>query len=235
MKKKTLYIVPTPIGNIDDITIRSINILTSSDIIIVENIQHSLKLFNLLNINIKNKKFITYNINNEKYKSYNIVKKYKNKKISLISNAGTPGISDPGFLLIKEFIKQKINIDCLPGANAIIPSLIQSGAPINEFIFLGFLPKKKNRKSKIEYINKQKKTIILYESPYRLIKTLQEMKTILKQKKIIVCKELTKKFSETIRGSIDEIIFLLQNKMKIKGEFVIVIEHVKNKHLYDNI
>jgi 16S rRNA (cytidine1402-2'-O)-methyltransferase len=227
MNNNTLYIIPTPIGNIQDITIRSLNILKLSEIIIAESIRNTIKLFNKLNI--KTKKIIKYNIHNENKITNFIINLIKNNKVSYITNAGTPGISDPGFLLIKECIKHDIKICCLPGPTAIIPALIQSGAPMHEFTFLGFLPKKKKIK-KIKELNKEKRTVVIYESPNRILSTLYYINKFTNNTYIIVCKEISKKFEEIFRGSAEEIMKLLQNT-KIKGEFVIVIEKLKQKQI----
>lgn len=215
-----LYIIPTPIGNMEDISLRALRIIKSSDIILVENKNNSLKLLNYYNIKLHIK---IYNMNNEFKVLPNIINLLQKKKnISLISNAGTPCISDPGFILVRECIKYNINIDCLPGATALIPALIQSGFPINEFIFIGFLPKKKGRINKIQNLSYETRTIVLYESPYRIKKTLYELKIYLGNKKIVICRELTKKFQEIIRGDINYIINHFNHKKPI-GEFVIII------------
>lgn len=219
-----LYIIPTPIGNIEDITLRAIRILKSSHLILVENIYHSKKLLNYFNISTPIK---SYNKNNEYKLIPMILNILKEENISLISNAGTPCISDPGFLLIRECIKQNIKIECLPGATAFIPALIQSGFPIQEFIFIGFLPKKKGRQKKIENIAKENRTIVIYESPYRLLKTLYQLKKYLYiERKISISREISKKFEETIRGNIHQLILFFE-KQNPKGEFIIILEAYK--------
>lgn len=218
-----LYIIPTPIGNMEDITFRAIRILKKSKLILVENIYNSKKLLNYFNINVPVK---SYNINNEHKIIPIILNILKNKDISLICNAGTPCISDPGFLLIRECIKYNIKTECLPGATAFIPALIQSGFPIQEFLFLGFLPKKKGRKIKLENISKENRTIVIYESPHRLLKTLYQLKKYLYNKReISISREISKKFEETIRGDINDIIFFFEKKNP-KGEFIIVLNKI---------
>lgn len=217
-----LYVVPTPIGNLEDFTFRSIRILKEVDIILVENYKISKKLLKHYNIKNKIKK---YNLVNERIIIPFIIKKIKKgNKFALITDAGTPGISDPGFLLIKHCIKNFLPIECLPGATALIPALIISGFSTNEFLFVGFLPKKK-RKSKLESLSKEKRTIILYESPHRLVKTLKEFSLFFGlNRNIVLCKEVSKFFQKTIRGNIDKILCNFINAKKILGEYTIIIE-----------
>lgn len=218
--KYMLYIVPTPIGNLEDITLRAIRILKNSKLILVENIYNSKILLNYFNINIPIR---SYNINNEHKIIKIILNILKQKDISLISNSGTPCISDPGFLLIRECIKENIKIECLPGPTAFIPALIQSGFPIQEFLFLGFLPKK-GKELKIKTISKENRTIIIYESPHRLLKTLYQLKKYLNiKRRISISREISKKFEETIRGNINEQIYFFEKK-KPRGEFIIILE-----------
>lgn len=228
--KYKLYIVPTPIGNIGDITIRAIKTLNYSDVILVESINNTKKLFNIFNISRKT--IIVYNKINESQNLNKIINIIKRKKVSLICNSGTPGISDPGFLLINKCIDNNINIECLPGSNAIIPALIQSGASNNEFVFIGFLPKKKRIK-KIKSLNKEKRTIIIYESPFRIKKLLQDLYNLLPSNRTItICREISKLFQENIKGTAE---YLIQyfNEFPPKGEFVIVIDK-ENKCLIKN-
>lgn len=216
-----LYIIPTPIGNIEDISFRAIRILKKSNLILSENTRISKKLLQYYNIKTYIK---SYHIFNEYKIIPSLIKKLKKGiKISLISDSGTPCISDPGYLLIKYCIKYNINIQCLPGATAFIPALINSGFPINEFTFIGFLPLKKKRKKKLYFLSKEKRTIILYESPHRIINTLYDLKLFFSsKKKIVICREISKKFEETIRGTIKDMIYHF-NIFSPKGEFVIII------------
>jgi 16S rRNA (cytidine1402-2'-O)-methyltransferase len=217
-----LYIVPTPIGNLDDITIRAIDTLKNSDLILSEDTRHAKKLLSHYKISTKVK---SYHLNNEHKKVDEYVElMLQDKIISLITDAGTPCISDPGFLLVREAIKKEIQITCLPGPTALIPALVLSGLSSDAFIFEGFLPRKKGRKSKLYEISQNTKTSILYESPFRIIKTLSDMKeTIGSERKIAIVREISKIYEEVFRGTIEEAI-LEYNERTIKGEFVICIE-----------
>ena len=217
-----LYIVPTPIGNMEDITLRAIETLKNSDIILAEDTRHAKKLLKHYNIltNVN-----SYHLNNEHKRVDEYVQMLINgNTVSLITDAGTPCISDPGFLLIREAIKNNILITCLPGPTAFVPALVMSGLPSDSFIFEGFLPRKKGRKSKLYEISQNTKTTILYESPFRIIKTLSDMKeTIGSNRKIAIVREISKIYEEVFRGTIEEAI-LEYNERTIKGEFVICID-----------
>ena len=217
-----LYIVPTPIGNMEDITLRAIETLKNSDIILAEDTRHAKKLLKQYNVLTK---VNSYHLNNEHKKVDEYVQMIINgNKVSLITDAGTPCISDPGFLLIREAIKNNILITCLPGPTAFVPALVMSGLPSDSFVFEGFLPRKKGRKSKLYEISKNTKTTILYESPFRIIKTLSDMKeTIGSDRKIAIVREISKIYEEVFRGTIEEAI-LEYNERTIKGEFVICID-----------
>ena len=216
-----LYIVPTPIGNLKDMTYRAVDILKNSDIILAEDTRTSSRLLNYYSIERKSQSFHMYN---EHQKLEDILKKLQaGSLIAVISDAGTPGISDPGFLLVRESIAKGIDVFCLPGATALIPALIQSGFTTDRFVFEGFLPNKKGRKTRLEVLAKEKRTIVLYESPHRILKTLNQfMHYFNKDRKISVVRELTKKFETQFRGTIKEAIdYFKENKPK--GEFVISI------------
>ncbi|WP_185871989.1 16S rRNA (cytidine(1402)-2'-O)-methyltransferase [Blattabacterium cuenoti] len=217
-----LYIVPTPIGNLEDFTFRGLRILKEVDLILVENYKVSKKLLNFYNIKTP---INIYHIHNEHKIISNIIKIIKKgKKLALISNAGTPSISDPGFLLIKYCIKYSIIVECLPGPTALIPALVSSGLSINEFTFIGFLPKKK-RINKLKNLSKENRTIVFYESPHRLLKTLNEIKYFFGLKRnIVICKEISKLFQDILRGNIEKIILHYENIKKILGEYTIIIE-----------
>ena len=227
-KKGTLFIVATPIGNLDDITLRAIKILEDVDLIAAEDTRHTLKLLNHLKIS---KPLISYHRHNEEIKTEVLIKELENgKNIALVSDAGTPGISDPGEEIIKKCIEENINIVPIPGACAMINALICSGIDTKEFEFLGFLPlNKKLRKNKLEEIKKANKTVILYEAPHKLKNTLEDLKEILNNRKIVLARELTKIHEEFIRESIDS---LISKAMDIKGEFVLIIE--ANKDIEEN-
>lgn len=216
----TLYLVATPIGNLDDITLRAIKTLKEADFIAAEDTRHSLKLLNHLEIS---KPLISYHRHNEDFKSELLIDKLlDNKNIALITDAGTPGISDPGEEIVKQCIKNNIKIIPIPGACALVNALIASGLDTTEFTFLGFLPlNKKNRKENLEKINTSTNTIILYEAPHKLLSTLKDLKDILGDRKIVLARELTKIHEEFIRGTASE---LLKNLENIKGEFVLIIE-----------
>jgi len=217
-----LYIVPTPIGNLKDITFRAIEVLKEVDLILCEDTRVSSKLLKHYNISTTLK---SYHQHNEHRIIDKIIKQLleNNYSYALISDAGTPGISDPGYLLIRECIKNEIDIENLPGATAFVPALINSGFPCDKFIFEGFLPHKKGRKSRLENLANQDRTIILYESPYRIIKLLKEIHEYFNNPRVSISREITKLYEETIRGNPLEIVKTLEAK-KIKGEFVVLIE-----------
>ena len=218
-----LYIVATPIGNLKDITLRALEVLESVDLILAEDTRHTLKLLNHFNIK---KPLISFHRHNENIKIDNIIEKLKNgENIALVSDAGTPGICDPGEVLIKKAIEQNIELTPIPGACAFVQALICSGLDTNEFIFLGFLPtNKKNRKKKLTEIQNSTKTTILYEAPHKLKETLKDLKNILENRKITIARELTKIHEEFIREDINSLIEKAEN---LKGEMVIVIEGSK--------
>ena len=217
-----LFIVPTPIGNMGDITIRAIETLKNSDLILAEDTRHAKKLLSEYKISTK---VNSYHLNNEHKKVNDYIELMSSgQKISLITDAGTPCISDPGFLLIREAIKKDIIITCLPGPTALIPALVLSGLPSENFIFEGFLPRKKGRKTKLLELAQNTRTTIIYESPYRVVKTLTEFLEYLgEDRQISLSREISKIYEETFRGTIVEAVKYFSNK-KIKGEFVICID-----------
>jgi len=216
-----LHIVPTPIGNLQDITYRAVEILSNVDLILAEDTRVSQKL--LKHYNIKTK-MASYHMHNEHKITKDVIENLnKGVAIALISDAGTPGISDPGFLLIRSCIENNIQVECLPGATAFVPALVQSGIPTNRFLFEGFLPHKKGRTKKLTQLSKEEKTIILYESPHRLIKTLEDLcKYFGQETKASVSRELTKIHEETIHGTLKTIKDYYSKKTP-KGEIVIVV------------
>ena len=216
-----LFIVPTPIGNLKDITIRAIDTLQSVDIIYAEDTRTSSKLLNHYEISTPMQSFHKHN---EHTKIYNIVSILKEgKTAAIISDAGTPGISDPGFSLVRACVEKDIEVECLPGPTALIPALINSGFPCEKFSFEGFLPAKKGRTKRLKEIATQEKTMIFYESPHRLIKTLKDFFEYFGIKRqVSVSREISKKFEETIRGTLLQAIHHFE-KNKPKGEFVIVL------------
>lgn len=226
MENGILYLIATPIGNLEDITLRAIETLKEVDIIAAEDTRHSLKLLNHLNIS---KPLISYHRHNEDVKTKDLINKLKEgKNIGLITDAGTPGISDPGEEVVKEAIENNIKVVPIPGPCAAINALIASGLSTKEFIFYGFLPlNSKLRKEKFEDIESQNKTIIIYEAPHRLISTLQEIENKFGNIKIVVAKELTKLHEEFIRGTID---YVLSKITEPKGEYILIFEmHSKSK------
>jgi 16S rRNA (cytidine1402-2'-O)-methyltransferase len=221
-----LFIVPTPIGNLEDITLRAINTLKNADLILAEDTRTSSFLLKHLQIS---KPLKSYHQHNEHRIVEELVSELgAGKTIALISDAGTPGISDPGFLLIREALAHNLTVITLPGATAFVPALVNSGLPCNEFSFYGFLPQKKGRQTKLKLLEGEEKTFVLYESPFRLVKLLQELKTHLGgDRKAVVCRELTKLFEETKRGSVNELITFYASK-PVKGEIVVVVQGNKN-------
>jgi len=220
-----LFLVPTPIGNLEDITMRSIRILKEVDLILAEDTRNTTKLLNHYNIQSKMQ---SHHLFNEHKSVSGIVEKIiGGTSIALVSDAGTPGISDPGFLLVRECIKLNIEVECLPGPTALIPALVNSGLPCERFVFEGFLPHKKGRQTKLKLLAEQNYTMIFYESPFRLLKTLEQFSEYLGfERKASVSRELSKVYEETIRGTLFEIIAYFKNKT-IKGEIVIVVEGKK--------
>ncbi len=219
-----LFIVPTPIGNLADVTYRAIDTLQNVDLVLAEDTRKSSILFKKYSITTPIK---SYHINNE----HKLVNKYvgdllEGKTLALVSDAGTPSISDPGFLLIRESIKENIEIICLPGATALIPALVTSGLPSDRFVFEGFLPRKKGRKSRLKELAIEKRTVILYESPLRIKKTLEDLKDVFgPDREISFSREISKIYEETYRGTIGDAIVDLRDK-RPKGEFVICIDKV---------
>ena len=218
-----LYIVATPIGNLEDMTLRAIKILKEVDLIAAEDTRHTLKLLNHLEIS---KPMISCHRHNEEEKIDKIIDKLKEgKNIAIVSDAGTPGISDPGEVIIKNAIKENIEVIPVPGACAAINALIASGIDTKEFTFLGFLPlNKKLRKNKLEEIKNSNKTIILYEAPHKILSTINDLEHILENRQVVLARELTKIHEEFIRGKLSEVKEKLINP---KGEFVIIIEGIK--------
>lgn len=220
MKKGILYVVATPIGNLEDITYRAINILKSVDIIAAEDTRHTLKLLNHYEIS---KHLISYHRHNEEIKSGELIKELKEgKDIALVSDAGTPGICDPGEVVIKKCIEEEIKVVPVPGACAFVNALISSGLNTDTFLFLGFLPlNKKNRKQKLEQIKESTQTTIIYEAPHKLQSTLKDLEEFVSDRNVVLARELTKIHEEFIRGNIKEII---EKSKDVKGEMIILIE-----------
>jgi len=216
-----LFLVPTPIGNLKDISYRAIEVLQDVDLILAEDTRTSAKLMQHFAINTP---LQSHHMHNEHATLPKIIRDLQQgKKIALISDAGTPAISDPGFLLVREAIKNKIAIECLPGATAFVPALVLSGLPNDRFVFEAFLPPKKGRQSRLEKIAEEERTTILYESPHKLLKTLTQLATFCGEERgLSVSRELTKLHEETFRGNLKEAISHFEQKPP-KGEFVVCI------------
>lgn len=228
-----LFLVPTPIGNLEDMTFRAIRILKEADVILAEDTRTSAPMLKHFGID---KKAYSHHQHNEHQATSEIIKFLKEgKNIALISDAGTPAISDPGFFLVREAIKNDLQVECLPGATAFVPALVNSGLPSDSFVFEGFLPVKKGRQTKFKKLAEEERTIVLYESPHRLLKTLEEFAQYLGAgRQASVSRELTKLYEETVRGTLTEIKSHFENNI-LKGEFVICIagaEEVKKKDKY---
>lgn len=216
-----LFLVPTPIGNLEDITLRALRILKEVDTILAEDTRTSGKLLKHFGIDSN---LQSYHAHNEHQKVQHLVDRMSSgETMALITDAGTPGISDPGFLLVRACLERGIAVECLPGPTALIPALVNSGLPSDRFVFEGFLPPKKGRQKRIKQIAEESRTVVLYESPHRLLKTLRQLQEALDpSRKVSVSRELTKLYEETITGSFEEVISYFEQK-SIKGEFVLVI------------
>ena len=216
-----LFVVPTPIGNLGDITLRSIEVLKSADLILAEDTRTSSKLLKHYDIDTPVESF---HMHNEHKKLESIINKLRTGfEIALISDAGTPGISDPGFLLVRECINNEVEVECLPGPTAFVPALVSSGLPCDRFSFEGFLPVKKGRTKRLKELSTETKTMVFYESPHRILKTLNDLSNYFDvESQISVSRELTKLYEETFRGTIKESVEHFE-KNKTKGEFVIVL------------
>lgn len=217
-----LYLVPTPIGNLKDITLRALEVLKEVDVILAEDTRTSSKLLNHYGIH---KPLSPYHQHNEhKVLQHLVDQLVTGKKMAVITDAGTPGISDPAFLLVRECIKNNIKVECLPGATAFVPALVNSGIPTNRFTFEGFLPQKKGRHTLLSQLAQEERTIIFYESPMRLVKTLADLAQYFGgDRQCSVSRELTKMFEENVRGSLQEVHDYFHQK-GVKGEIVVVVQ-----------
>ncbi|HWB27864.1 MAG TPA: 16S rRNA (cytidine(1402)-2'-O)-methyltransferase [Chitinophagaceae bacterium] len=217
-----LFLVPTPLGNLKDITLRALEVLEQVDVILCEDTRTSSKLLQHYNIS---KPVSPYHQHNEhKILSHLVQQLASGKNMALVTDAGTPGISDPAFLLVRECVKNDVRVECLPGATAFVPALVNSGLPINRFVFEGFLPLKKGRQTLFKQLVEEQRTMVFYESPMRLVKTLEEMITYFgPERNCSVSRELTKMFEENKRGSLQQVCDHFKTKT-VKGELVIVVE-----------
>ena len=216
-----LYIVPTPIGNLQDMTLRGVEILKSVDLILAEDTRVTGKLLKYFEID---KPLRSFHANNEHKVLENIGGQLQSgTTMALVSDAGTPAISDPGFLLTRYCREHNIAVNCLPGATAFVPALVVSGLPANRFHFEGFLPAKKGRQTRITYLSQLESTIVLYESPHKIIKCLGQLNDIMGDRQATLCREISKLYEEIIHGSFTEIKAKLEEKDKVKGEIVLVV------------
>ena len=216
-----LYVVPTPVGNMEDMTLRAIRILKEADLVLAEDTRTSgilLKHFDIKNQLMSHHKF------NEHGTSAGIVERLRaGATIALISDAGTPGISDPGFYLVREAVNAGVEVQCLPGATAMIPALVSSGLPCDRFCFEGFLPQKKGRQSRIKALADEQRTMVFYESPYRVLKLLEQLaEEFGGDRQVSVCREISKVHEESVRGTLDEVIAHFKEH-EPRGEFVVVV------------
>ncbi len=216
-----LYIVPTPVGNLDDITFRALKILKEADLILAEDTRTSgilLKHFDIKNSMLSHHKF------NEHQTAEALAKRLLGgETIALISDAGTPGISDPGFMLVRECVKYDVEVQCLPGATAFVPALVNSGLPCDRFVFEGFLPQKKGRQTRVMFLANETRTIVFYESPHRVLKALQQFAEYMGgDRQVSVSREISKVYEETVRGTLEEVIKHF-TEVEPRGEFVIVL------------
>lgn len=224
-----LYIVPTPIGNLEDITLRALRILKECDVILAEDTRNTVHLLKHFAIE---KPLRSYHQHNEHKVVSEIVGLIdEGKTVALVSDAGTPGISDPGFLLVRECIAAGLEVETLPGPTAFVPALVNSGLPCDSFLFVGFLPQKKGRQTKLRSLTEETHTLVFYESPFRLVKTLEELKVYLGERRACVSRELSKMFEENKRGTLTELAVYFSQKA-VKGEIVIIVEGLpkKSKH-----
>lgn len=218
-----LFLVPTPIGNLEDITLRALRVLREEvDLILAEDTRTSGNLLRHYEIS---KPMQAFHLNNEHAVVERLAERIVNgERMALVTDAGTPAISDPGFMLVRECIRRGVEVECLPGATAFVPALVNSGLPADHFIFEGFLPHKKGRQTKIRQVVENEYTTILYESPFRLVKTLEQLAEAAgSERKVSVARELTKIHEENVRGTLEEVIRYFKEK-EVKGEIVIVLE-----------
>ncbi len=232
IEQGALYLVATPIGNLGDITYRAVHILQHVDVIAAEDTRTSSVLLNHYQIKTPMRSYHSYNIPRETPRLIEVLK--SGRSVALISDAGTPGISDPGYHLVQACIQNNIRIIPVPGPSAIITALIASGLPSHRFVFEGFLPQKKGRKKRIEQLAKEERTIILYESPHRILKTVREFYEQMGERPCVMARELTKKFEEFFRGTLGELLKYLESK-PIKGEIVLLVQGFNKKDAKNEI
>ncbi len=217
-----LYIIPTPIGNLEDITLRAIRVLREVDFLLAEDTRTT--AFLLKHLGIEKKMYAHHKFNEHQTVRMVAEAISQGRTVGLVSDAGTPGISDPGFLMVRTCLEAGIEVETLPGATAFVPALVQSGFPCDRFVFEGFLPQKKGRMKRLEALATEERSIIFYESPYRVVKLLEQLREVMgPERRASLSRELTKKFEETLRGSLDELLAHFQ-EVEPKGEFVVILE-----------
>ncbi|MBK8806703.1 MAG: 16S rRNA (cytidine(1402)-2'-O)-methyltransferase [Bacteroidales bacterium] len=220
-----LVVVPTPIGNLEDITLRALRILKTADIILAEDTRTTGFLLKHFEISTKMRSHHKFNEHKTLGATVEMIK--QNEITALVSDAGTPGISDPGYLIVKACIENEVEVECLPGATAFVPALINSGFPNDNFCFEGFLPQKKGRQKKLLSLRDESRTIIFYESPHRILKLMEELLLYWGEREVVICRELSKMFEETLRGTVSELIEIIKQK-PLKGEIVVVVNNSKD-------
>ena len=217
-----LYIIPTPIGNLEDITLRAIQVLREVDFLLAEDTRTTAYL--LKHLGIEKKMYSHHKFNEHQTVRMVADAIAAGRTVGLVSDAGTPGISDPGFLLVRTCVEEGIEVETLPGATAFVPALVQSGFPCDRFVFEGFLPQKKGRMKRLEALSEEERSVVFYESPYRVVKLLEQMIEVMGPERwVSVSRELTKKFEQTVRGSLQEVLNHFREN-EPKGEFVVVLE-----------
>jgi 16S rRNA (cytidine1402-2'-O)-methyltransferase len=231
-----LFVVPTPVGNLEDMTFRAVNVLKSADLILAEDTRTSSVLMQHYDIHVPMQSHHKFNEHETSAQMAERIAAGLN--VALVSDAGTPGISDPGFMLVRECVRLGVEVECLPGATAFVPALVQSGLPNEKFCFEGFLPQKKGRETRLREIAAETRTQIIYESPYRLVKTLQQLAQVMgEDRPAAVCREISKRFAETRRGTLAELIAHF-SEVEPKGEIVLVVggasEGPKEKKIHKN-
>ena len=216
-----LYIVPTPVGNLEDITLRALRVLKEADLILAEDTRTSSVLLKHYDIHRPMQSY--HKFNEHKAVAALVERLLGGETMALVSDAGTPGISDPGFLLARECVKSGVEVQCLPGATAFVPALVTSGLPCDKFVFEGFLPQKKGRQTRLQLLAREERTIVIYESPYRVLKTLEQLREVMGENRpVAVCREISKVHEQVVRGSLSEAIAHFTAN-EPRGEFVIVV------------
>ena len=227
-----LYVIPTPVGNLEDITMRAVRLLKEADFVLAEDTRTSSKLLKHLDIQVP---MYSHHKFNEHKTSASIVERIRNcqNHVALISDAGTPAISDPGFMLVRECVKNGVEVQCLPGATAFVPALVCSALPCDKFVFEGFLPQKKGRQTRLNFLKQEQRTMIFYESPYRVLKTLTQLSEVFGgERQAAAVREISKLHEECVRGSLEELVAHF-TKNEPRGEFVLLVGGVEDARVKD--